>query len=180
MIQEVYGDKVKYSKQATSLAAAISSKCKCRISATTVKRLFGFIPGTETARLWTLDIIACYCNYESWDDLVADIVESDVKKTSEIEMVVSKKLKHGVRLKISFGKIPCIDIEYLGKNHFRLLQQEKTTLLAGDILEITKVELNLPLLVKKIQRDEVVHSSTIVGSITGVTHIRLITKNQIP
>lgn len=173
-IEEVYQDRIVYAKQCTSLAAAISAKVKSKISPTTVKRLWGFVPGTDTARLWTLDLIAQYCNYDNWSSLIADLLGANVEEEPGIEVVTSKNLKHGTRFRVEFGRLPFMEIEFIGKNNFRVMKEEKTGLRVGDVIEVVKIERNLPILVKKILRENLVMSSTIVGTVTGTTQIRLL------
>jgi hypothetical protein len=176
-IEKEYGEKIRYPKQCENLAIAISNKVKCKISSTTVKRMFGFVPGTEAARLWTLDIVAAYVNYSDWDALITDIVKAKIKKVHCIESVQCKNVKAGTRIRVSFGALPFFEVECVGRNNFKVLDQIKTGLLAGDIIEVVDVELNAPLLVRRIKRESTTLSGMVLGKITGVTSISIINKS---
>ena len=57
-IEERFGKAVRYPKDCEALALVISQDCNERVSASTVKRLYGFVSGVEQPRRFTLDLIA--------------------------------------------------------------------------------------------------------------------------
>jgi hypothetical protein len=57
-IEERFGKAVRYPKDCEALASIISSVCNERVSASTLKRLYGFVKGVEQPRQFTLDLIA--------------------------------------------------------------------------------------------------------------------------
>jgi N-acetylneuraminic acid mutarotase len=64
-IEVQYGHSIRYSKDCEALAAHISTKVGLNISASTVKRLFGFVKSTSKPTKYTLDIIAHYLEVET-------------------------------------------------------------------------------------------------------------------
>lgn len=168
---------VRYSSDCDALSRAIYAQTKCQISASTLKRMFGFYKWAEP-RLASLDAIATYCGYNSYDDLLNDIVEGKPKREQRIESIECAGLKRGVRFHIQFGIFTHIEIECVSSNRFRLLSQDKSGLIVGDVLELRKVELNLPMLVNRIKRNELTLTGLIVGKVTGVTEIKKIKKQK--
>jgi hypothetical protein len=175
-IEDKFGQTIRYSKDCDSLSDAIYAKCKARVSPSTLKRLFGFIKGSQDyqPRVFTLDAISSYLDFHSWDDLLSDILDDKPKKEQRIELIECTGLKRGAKFHVRFGPVSFIDIEHVGKSRFRLIGHERSGLVQGDILEITKVELNVPLLIQHIKRNELTLTGTILGKVSGVTEIRKI------
>lgn len=171
-IQERYKQEVKYAKQAEALAAHINQTCKCNISASTIKRLWGFIKGKDfQPRIWTLDIIAEYIGYKCWEELQDDLAGNKTKKNSRIESVECSLLKPGKSLSITFGKNAFLTIEHIGKCWFVVIDECKTSLLKGDEIQLNKVTLHLPIHISKIKRQGTTRNGFVFGGVTGVTQI---------
>jgi len=46
-----------------------------------------------------------------------------------------------------------VTLEYTGDNHFRVIESEHSKLLAGDLLTLTHIVRDYPLLVSRVERD---------------------------
>ena len=169
---------IKYAKDCDILANAIATKCNCKVSSSTLKRLFGINKsGTRSPRAYTLDVIANYIGYHTWEDMIRDITHANKKKIQPLQMLISKELSAGAKFLIYFSPQSHIAIEYINNNRFKLILQNRTPLMVNDVLEITKVETHVPLLIRKIIRNDIIHSETILGKITGVTEIKKYSNN---
>lgn len=177
-IEQKFGSPIRYPKDCDSLANSISKECRCKISGSTLKRLFGLIKGTEKPRLWTLDLLANYLNHKSWEDLMNHLTDNKPVVSQKIESVNSKNLITGSVYQIFFGKNTSVIIEYTGKNLFKVIEQERTVLLKSDLITIEKIQLHLPLLVKSIQRGRLVLDGILIGTVTGATSIKLLSKTK--
>ncbi|HSK14353.1 MAG TPA: hypothetical protein VK907_14125 [Phnomibacter sp.] len=65
-IETRFGRPIRYSKDCEALALSISRACHERLSATTLKRLFGFARQIDSPRMYTLDVVARYAGYDDW------------------------------------------------------------------------------------------------------------------
>jgi hypothetical protein len=167
-----YKQEVKYPKQCEALASAMNAVCGNKISASTLKRLWGFSKASEgQPRIWTLDAIAEYVGYKSWEELQNDIAGNKVNKNKRIESVDCSLLKPGKRFSIMFGKVASTKIEYKGKNWFTVLDAHKVALKAGDEVYIEKMQLEFPVLIKKMKRSGTLTNALIIGGVTGITEI---------
>ncbi|HWY98054.1 MAG TPA: hypothetical protein VNY36_03110 [Bacteroidia bacterium] len=167
-----YRQEVKYPKQCEALASAMNAVCGNKISASTLKRLWGFTKASEgQPRIWTLDIIAEYVGYKSWEELQNDIAGNKVSKNKRIESVDCSLLKPGKRFTVMFGKVAFIKIEYKAKNWFTVLDAHKVALKAGDEVQIEKMQLDFPVLIKKMKRSGTLTTALIIGGVTGITEI---------
>jgi hypothetical protein len=70
LIENRFGRKILYSKDCEALAVSIKRACNESISATTLKRMFGFAKNIEKPRLYTLDVIAIYLDFVDWSSLL--------------------------------------------------------------------------------------------------------------
>lgn len=162
--------KVRYPKDCEILSEIITKACGQRISASTLKRLFGFTKGTETARLMSLDLIAQFLGHDTYDQLIANLYK---QKTDQpmVKLVHCKKLKAGTELKVSFGSISKIHVRNIEGGLFETLDQIKTDLKNGDRIRLEKIELDAPLVVYDRESNGVVYGKLLLGKITGVTKI---------
>lgn len=169
-IEEKAGITIRYPKDCEVLAMRISRQCGCNVSSSTLKRLFGFVKGTQEPRMYTLDIIANFLDYHCWDELVEYLV--DFKKASNrIEQVDCRALKPGSVFRIHLGAVSTTEITYCEKFQFEVIQQTKTELLPGDIIHLKKIQLDLPVLIIALERQGVKTTNIILGKVTGVTKI---------
>ncbi|MGP8214829.1 MAG: hypothetical protein ACLQQ4_04635 [Bacteroidia bacterium] len=167
-----YKQEVKYPKQCEALASAMNAVCGNKISSSTLKRLWGFSKASEgEPRIWTLDVIAEYVGYKSWEELQNDITGNKVNKNKRIESVDSALLKPGKRFTVRFGKVALMKVEYRDKNWFAVMEAHKVSIKTGDEILVEKIQLELPILIKKMKRSGTITNSLIIGGVTGVTEI---------
>lgn len=87
-ITEQYGQQIRYSKDCENLAIHISTKVGANISASTIKRLFGFVKSTSKPNKYTLDIIARYLQTTNWEELT---ISSQTTITTTIKDKTNRK-----------------------------------------------------------------------------------------
>lgn len=172
-IEGRYRQKIRYARQCDSLAAHISEVCKCPISASTLKRLWGFIKKERETRPreWTLDLLSQYCGYETWSDLQHELAGNIQKKKNRIESVNCALLKPGTTLQVRFGRFVFIELYCEGKGYFLVTGANKATLCINDRVEIENIKLDRPVLIRKLIRNGTTSTDLIIGDLTGVTEI---------
>jgi len=173
-IEVRFKSEIKYAYQCSALAADMSSVCNCTISVSTIKRLFGFIKVTSDAipRVWTLDLIAEYIGYKSFDELQNELAGNKTKKKKRIEFLDCDLIKPGKKITLMFGKISTVKLECISKNRFRVLDEIKTDVKTFDEIEVQKILIDLPLLIK-VHRTGATTTGIILGGISGVTDISI-------
>src|SRR5882757_4507061 len=80
-----------------ALALQIYSKTKLTVSETTLKRVYGFAYSKFKPSLFTIDVLAKYCDFEGWDDFCEQ--ESVPLSKSQNEHVDWKTLSQTIRRK---------------------------------------------------------------------------------
>ncbi len=174
MVEEKFGQAVRYPKDCEALAARISDACKQQISASTIKRLYGFVKGIEQPRLYTLDVISNYLGHSSWENLLMSLNKQNRPSRATIEHLLPAQLKKGSVLEIGYEPNRMITIRYEGKNCFNIIHSTEKKLLQNDVITIQSADLHYPLLVSEIKRGEKNIGQCTLGSISGVTFIKKI------
>ena len=70
LIEQTIGRRVKTPKDFTFLASCIFDKMGETLSTSTLKRVWGYLPGYATIRPSTLDLLARFVGYTDWDQFV--------------------------------------------------------------------------------------------------------------
>ena len=171
-IEERFGKAVRYPKDCEALALIISSACNQRVSASTLKRLYGFVSGVEQPRRFTLDLIAQYISFPDWDALIKSInnvTHSEFISLSEIgiDNIIENEI-------IEFGYKPDrnLAVKFLGKQQFEVMKSEKSKLTVGDIITIYHFVLGYPLLINEVKRNNKDLGQYIAGKVSGLTYIK--------
>lgn len=66
-VEETFGQEIKTPKDFENLSQAVCDSTKNYISATTLKRMWGYLTEPVTPRKTTLDVLAQYVGYKDWD-----------------------------------------------------------------------------------------------------------------
>lgn len=148
------------------------------ISETTIQRLFGFVKD-HNRRLQpiTKENIAHYCGYTSWQEMIADVGETDynISANLDVDDINSSDLTTGTRLRLTWVKDRAAVLTYLGDNRFRLESIENSrNLIVGDILTIHSFGVGLTLYVPKVERDGRDPWSYVGARIGGLTSIEFL------
>lgn len=76
-IEVKYGHEIRYPKDCENLALHITDELKTNISASTLKRLFGFVKSESKPNKYTLDIIARFLDAENWEILNSQLSHTE-------------------------------------------------------------------------------------------------------
>ncbi|MDM8160130.1 hypothetical protein QUH73_09925 [Labilibaculum sp. K2S] len=74
-----FGSQLMYTKACRILADEIYDETEYRISTTTIRRIFGFLKTNTTPAKFTLNTLAIYIGYESWEEFSS--LQDDVSET---------------------------------------------------------------------------------------------------
>jgi hypothetical protein len=174
MLEEKFGATIRYPKDCEALAAQISDACKQQISASTIKRLYGFVKGIEQPRLYTLDVISSYLGYSSWENLLMSLNKQNRPSREIIEHLVPSQLKKNSVIEIGYEPYRMITLNYIGKNIFEVVHSTDSKLHLGDVITFQSIDLHYPLQINEIKRSEKNVGQYLAGSVSGVTFIKKI------
>ncbi len=171
-IEQKAGQLIRYSRDCDTLAEKIQTDCKCRISSSTLKRLFGFVKGEKEPRAYTLDILANYIGHPSWDELLLSFNAEGSQAPKEISELKIPKLKPGQKFELSFKPNIIITVEYIGKSTFKVLTAKNSRLKEGDVFKASVITLHHPLFILEVESGGKRESRIIEGKVSGVISIR--------
>lgn len=123
------------------------------LSATTLKRIWGYIDEGVEARPATLGYLARFLGYADWNDYCS---RSDACGDIESNPVISRKLnvgstlEPGDRLRIYWQPGRICEAEYQGNLSFKVISSEKTRISAGDTFECALVIDGEPLYIDRL------------------------------
>jgi len=156
------------------LSLDVESKTGVHIGATTLKRLLGFAHDERTPHVTTLDAIARYLGYAHWDELKAieDKGNSDFDSTDD--ELRSADLQPEACVEITYLPDRMVRLQYLGNNHYRVVESQNSKLQVEDDVEILNFVLHHPLLVLNVCRQGKTLGQFTAGRVSGLSSAKVL------
>lgn len=140
-----------------------------RLGANTIKRLLGFFSDTHTPHRFTLDVIAHYLEYESYEDLKQ-------KKTKEGSRFLEESAKEINPSELALGAIVTLiyapqkelTLRFNGEGAFTVINHSSSRLKKGDVFKIMMIKEGLPLIATEVMREGKNLGTYIAGENSGV------------
>jgi len=173
-IEVRFGQAVRYSKDCEALALDISGNTSHTVSGSTIKRLLGFVKGIQEPRLYTLDAIAEYLGYSSFDDLIKEFDNSTYSEFLKIEDLSTQDLVENELIKFTYQPNREITVKYLTDNTFEIVDVLNSKLEQGDYILFNQIVLSHPLFIKDVIRKKTSLGQYVAGKISGITSIEKI------
>lgn len=162
---------MRYPKDCEALAQHISHHCKTRISGSTLRRLYGFVKGIREPRAYTLDIIAEYLGYKSWELLLRSFEKEEKRSEKIIERLSPQQVKAGQVVEVCYEPKKVIELKKQG-NVFTVVSSNEKKLHLNDEVKFTLLELHYPLTFTYVMRQGNSIGRLQVATVSGVTSIR--------
>ncbi len=159
-----------------ALSITVEQQTSERISASTLKRLWGYVSDKHEPRRYTLDVLAKYIGRRDFDTFCEwlssqNLSDSDFFTTKR---VISAELERGTRVEIGWSPDRYIILEYLGENHFRVESSENSKLAVGDEFSVATFMLGYPLYIPSVVRNGELLSSFVGGKSGGLTILSIL------
>ena len=152
------------------LSSQIFKKTKRNIGVTTLKRLFCYINDNRHASEYTLNTIALFLGYPSWDNLTSEI-RIDSEWNFDDETIYIQAVDPGTQILVQYlDRKVCFEvIEIEGVNVLRVKTVENGSLQCGDILYIHKIRIGEILEAEKVIRGTAVGNYRTNGEIKSIS-----------
>jgi len=147
-----FGKPIRYSKDCDALATSISKHCGEKISATTIMRLFSLMKSDSKPRLFTLDLIAQYAGFESWDAAINDGHLCENPSLDKSENLIISTLHINQIINIKYSPDRALKLAYLGNMDFEVKQSQNSKLQIGDIIKVLRLESTYPFVCENVRR----------------------------
>lgn len=143
------------------------------ISASTLKRLWGYVSSNPIPRKGTLDILSRYVGRRDFDAFSKEKINNQGNQSSffEPKYILSSELQQGDKILLRWNPNREIEIEYLGNFHYRVCSNANSHLMVGDIFEATSFMVGAPLCIPILKRGDEDVLSYIAGSKDGIVGI---------
>lgn len=174
-IERIHGRSIQTTTDFEGLSVMIEHTIKKRISASTLKRLWGYVSYPSTPRPTTLDILARYAGEKDFRHFCERLRKNGVYESGffTANSISASDLPCGARLRIGWNPDRVVLLEHLGASRFRVRQNFNSSLRDGDEFEASTFMLGQPLYIPRIRRDKDVLPAYIAGSINGLTALEL-------
>ena len=173
LLQEVerkYGRKVNTSTDFESLSVVIERDINEYISASTLKRLWGYVSLKPAPRVATLDVLSRFCGYASFADFREKLKElPDVASSFfSAACISSADLKDGEMVLIGWAPNRLVRLQFMGDSSFMVVESQNAKLQAGDVFRASQFLLGYPLYIDRIDRADGPTPSYVAGKTSGL------------
>lgn len=172
-IEEKFGKKIRYPKDCEALASEISFCTKQQVSASTIKRLMGFIKGIQEPRTYTLDLVAEYLGRASFEELVMEFSDREPEEPS-IKELTSGNVAKGQKLKLSYEPSKHIVIECIDEGLFEISVCDGRTLKPKDNIRLAAIKHSYPLFISEVVRYGKSMGPMVLAKLSGITSIEIL------
>jgi hypothetical protein len=158
------------------LSGAIWDRIHEGVSASTLKRIWGYVGKDIVARESTLDILSRFLNYKNWDDFVKNVNVSEERQSAIVLASFVRTQDLLVSQKIEVGWKPnrrCV-FEYLGGLQYKILVSENSQLRVGDTFCCGIFVHDEAVILDNLVQDGAAPVRYVIGSKDGIDLIRII------
>lgn len=165
---------VKTSTDFRSLSLEIEDATNERISASTLKRIWGYVNMAPTPRPATLDILAKYIGHKDYKTFYDSLKNSEALQSMffTADFISSSDLKPNARIEIGWGPDRIVTLRHLDADMFEVESARNSKLKAGDRFEVAAFIKGSPLNISRILRNGTYTPPYIAGRQGGINHLK--------
>lgn len=177
LLEKRCGHEIRIPADCNILSLVIESKTKVHIGATTLKRLAGFADDEREPHTTTLDTIARYLGYKSWEEYsrIADNGNSTFDEHKD--ELRSAALFTGSLVEVCYPPDRKITFEHLGHGRYKVMESVNSKMPQGATGEIKNFVLHHPLFIENVQADGNFLGLYTAGIVSGLSSIKVTEKS---
>ena len=168
------GIKLDETSHCTQLVRSIEESTHEHLGVNTMKRLLGFISDERSPRLSTLNVLAHYLGFESWQQLMETADDGNSDFDVKVNELRSRDLLENQRVFVSYLPDRELTLVYLGDEKYKVEESLNSKLHVGDIVTISHFILHYPLIMSQVIRDNHTLGNFTAGRLSGLTDIKLL------
>lgn len=154
------------------LASLIGNETKCTIGITTLKRLFGYIDDPRDTNKGTLNILALYLGYQTWEEYVSTMrIDSDWNVESDTVWVIALSL--GTTIEVCYLN-RAVTFEVVSAEEgkaLKVIYSKNSSLQKDDIAYIDRIRKGEKLEARKVCRGNSLGSYRTNGEVRSINII---------
>lgn len=171
-IEQKFSRQVKTPADFEALSEDIRQNTKQNISTSTLKRLWGYVKSKPSHHIYTLNVLAIYLGYGSWQDYSRNIAEeSDFLHSRQ---VLAQNLNSNDVVNFSWMPNRHCQAVCQTDGTFRVTQAVNCKLKVGDTFKIVGFFVGEPLYVTELKHDNELGLSYVCGRIHGLTNVEVV------
>lgn len=153
----------------STLATLIVDETKYTIGVTTLKRLFGYIEDSRETNQSTLNIIARYLNFNSWEEY-ANSFRMDSSWNVDTDTIWIDNLIEGTIVEVAYlNRSVSFEVVLLeGQKVLKVIRAENSSLHLGDLAYIDRLRKGECLEARKVVRDRILGSYKTNGELKRI------------
>lgn len=170
-VERAYGRRVATTTDFESLSIVIEHEIGELLSASTLKRLWGYVGDRRTPRLDTLDILSRFCGKKDFREFCTWLAEESGVDSQffTVRYIRASDLAVGGILSLGWALDRLVKVEYLGSGRFRIVTSANSKLHAGDEFEAEGFMLGCPLYITAIYREGKILPAYVAGRVHGLS-----------
>jgi len=173
-LESKFGKPIRYPKDCIALAEDIYRLCKVKISESTIKRLMGFVKGTENPRIYTLDILANYLGFTDYATMHSGLKYRHNSDFNSLPSIQTGQLNGGTFLEFQYAPDRRVIVKYAGNHTFEVKESHNSKLQAGDIFQAMHLVEGYPLILQDVLRNASSLGSFTAGKTGGIRQLRIL------
>lgn len=175
-VEKRYGRRLATSSDFEALSVIIEHESGDVISASTLKRLWGYVTMKPVPRQSTLDVLSRYVGNKNFYSFCQHIKNDNLFESRffSTKSVLASDLNPGAILIIGWAPDRLVQLEYLGGGEFVVKKSENSKLLENDRFMATCFYIGYPLLIPRILRGGEYTPSYIAGATEGLNRLEII------
>lgn len=176
LVEKKFRKNVKTSTDFYALASDIESVTCETVSASTLKRMWGYVNMSTVPRHATLDILSKYIGKYDYRTFCEDLKNSSAFQSSffTADFISANDLAEGSCVEIGWDPDRLVTLKYLGEGMFEVVSSFNSKLKPGDRFTAANIIKGYPLYISRILRDNEYTPSYIAGRQGGINHLRTI------
>ena len=175
LTEEEYGKALSTTTDFEEFTIALRRQTDKTVSASTLKRMWGYVSDSHKPRINTLDVLSQYLGHASYNAFVNWLKTSTKYNSSffEAKQLVSNDLKLGSIIEIGWSPNRLIRLNYLGESRYEVTYAANSKLRPGDRFTTGCFIKEQPLYLPYIERNNERTPAFVAGRNGGLTRINI-------
>ena len=176
-VEQRFGRSVNTTSVFEALSVDIERQTGSLLSASSLKRFWGYVSVDTAPRVASLDILARYAGEKDFNSFCRSLKsETGNSAFFSAESLSVAELKPGSRIQVGWDPDRVVVLEYLGVYRFRVEESFNSKLQKDDTFELSDLIVGCPMFLSRIQRAGKTIPAYVAGAKDGITQIRVLSR----
>ncbi len=178
LVEQKYGKILGTTTDFEEFSLYLEKETGSRVSASTLKRLYGYVNDDHKPRMVTLDILSQYIGHKNYMGFTQWLKTSTKYNSSffKANQLISNELEAGTKIAIGWSPNRLLELRYLGESTYEVEKAENSKMQVGDRFVTGCLIKEQPLYLPYIERGGERTASFVAGRNGGLTLINIIQK----